>query len=53
MLKEKKDFNLKKLTYRKFNNKDCKILFKWFNEKESIKNSIKTTKKITFKDHLK
>ena len=42
MLKEKKNFNVKLLTCRKVDNKDSEILFNWFNEKESIKNSIKT-----------
>ena len=51
MLKEEKNFNVKLLTCRKVDNKDSEILFNRFNEKESIKNSIKTKKEITFKEH--
>jgi hypothetical protein len=53
MLKEEKNFNVKLLTCRKVDNKDSEILFNRFNEKESIKNSIKTKKKLLLRNtHL-
>ena len=36
---------------RKANEKDKKILFKWFNDKESFKYKLKTKSKISFQEH--
>lgn len=36
---------------RKANEKDKKILFKWFNDKESFKHKLKTKSKVSFIEH--
>ena len=40
-----------KLSLRKILKKDKKILFYWFNDKESIKYKLRTTNKISFNSH--
>tara|TARA_B100002052_G_C15715903_1_gene521794 strand:- start:67 stop:525 length:459 start_codon:yes stop_codon:yes gene_type:complete len=39
------------INIRKANEKDRKILFDWFNDKESFKYKLKTKSKISFKEH--
>ena len=39
------------ITLRKINIKDLLLIYKWFNDKDSIQFKIKTKNKIMFKDH--
>ena len=53
MNKKINQIDINYLTFRKVTEKDCYVLFNWFQEKESLKNSINTNKKITINDHKK
>ena len=51
MSKHKKIIDFNKLTLRQITIRDCDLLFQWFNEKQTIANSVETFKKVSKKDH--